>query len=141
MEEKHLIHICNKQTISGVTEEISLTTMGTYTEKNTSRYIIYQEYDQKTGQPMQTSTLKIASNHSITLMRNNIHRTNLVLEEGKRHLCQYGTQFGSVMLGVFTELVNINLDNHGGSLEARYTLDLDTNLVSENEILITVKEA
>ena len=31
-------------------------------------------------------------------MRNNTNRTNLILEEGKRHLCQYGTQFGSIML-------------------------------------------
>ena len=86
MEEKHLIHICNKQTISGVTEEICLTTTGTYTEKNGSRYIIYQEYDQESGRPTQASTLKISPDHSITLMRNSIHRTNLILEQGKRHL-------------------------------------------------------
>ena len=115
--------------------------MGTYAEKGGNRYIIYQEYDQETGQPMQTSTLKITPNHAITLMRNNANRTNLILEEGKRHLCQYGTQFGSMMLGVFTKLVKIDLNDQGGSLQANYTLDLDTNLASENEIIITVKEA
>ncbi len=141
MEEKHLIHICNKQTINGETDEICLTTMGTYVKKGDNRYIIYQEYDQETGQPTQSSTLKIMSNDSINLMRNRIYRTNLVLEAGKRHLCQYGTQFGSIMLGVFTQSVNIALDDHGGSLEAKYTLDIDTSLASENEILITVKEA
>ena len=132
MEENHLITICNRQTINGETEEICLTTMGN---------IIYQEYDQETGQPTQTSTLKITPNHAITLMRNNTNRTNLILEEGKRHLCQYGTQFGSMMLGVFTKLVEIDLNDQGGSLQANYTLDLDTNLASENEIIITVKEA
>ena len=131
MEENHLITICNRQTINGETEEICLTTMGTYAE----------EYDQETGQPTQTSTLKITPNHAITLMRNNTNRTNLILEEGKRHLCQYGTQFGSMMLGVFTKLVKIDLNDQGGSLQANYTLDLDTNLASENEIIITVKEA
>ena len=131
MEENHVITICNRQTINGETEEICLTTMGTYAEKGGNRYIIYQEYDQETGQPMQTSTL----------MRNNANRTNLILEEGKRHLCQYGTQFGSMMLGVFTKLVKIDLNDQGGSLQANYTLDLDTNLASENEIIITVKEA
>lgn len=38
--------------------------MGTYAEKGGNRYIIYQEYDQETGQPMQTSTLKITPNHA-----------------------------------------------------------------------------
>ena len=141
MEENHVITICNRQTINGETEEICLTTMGTYAEKGGNRYIIYQEYDQETGQPMQTSTLKITPNHAITLMRNNANRTNLILEEGKRHLCQYGTQFGSMMLGVFTKLVKIDLNDQGGSLQANYTLYLDTNLASENEIIITVKEA
>ncbi len=82
MEENHLITICNRQTINGETEEICLTTMGTYAEKGGNRYIIYQEYDQETGQPTQTSTLKITPNHAITLMRNNTNRTNLILEEG-----------------------------------------------------------
>lgn len=141
MEENHVITICNRQTINGETDEICLTTMGTYAEKSGNRYIIYQEYDQETGQPTQTSTLKITPNHAITLMRNNTNRTNLILEEGKRHLCQYGTQFGSIMLGVFTNLIKIDLNDQGGSLQANYTLDLDTNLASENEIIITVKEA
>ena len=46
-----------------------------------------------------------------------------------------------MMLGVFTKLVKIDLNDQGGSLQANYTLDLDTNLASENEIIITVKEA
>lgn len=49
MEENHVITICNRQTINGETEEICLTTMGTYAEKGGNRYIIYQEYDQETG--------------------------------------------------------------------------------------------
>lgn len=141
MEEKHIIHICNRQTIDGETEEICLTTMGTYAEKHGNRYIIYQEYDPDTGHPTQTSTLKITPNNAIALMRNHVSRTNLILEQGKRHLCQYGTQFGSIMLGVFTKSVEIDLNDQGGSLQATYTLDLDTNLASENEIIITVKEA
>ena len=136
-----MILICNKQTIDGETEEFSLTTMGTYAEKSGNRYIIYQEYDPETGHPTQTSTLKVSPEHAITLMRNNANRTNLILEEGKRHLCQYGTPFGSMMLGVFAKLVDIDLNDQGGSLQVKYTLDLDTNLASENEIIITVKEA
>ena len=42
MEENHVITICNRQTINGETEEICLTTMGTYAEKGGNRYIIYQ---------------------------------------------------------------------------------------------------
>ena len=140
MEEKHLIHICNKQTVDGITEAIELTTTGTYAQKDGNRYITYREYDQETGQPEQTSTLKITPQNAITLIRNTPSRTNLILEQGKRHLCQYGTMLGSATLGVYTNAVTVNLNDSGGSLQIRYTLDFDATLASENEISITVKE-
>ena len=34
-----------------------------------------------------------------------------------------------------------NLTDEGGKLEVRYTLDINSNLSSSNEILITIKEA
>ena len=42
---------------------------------------------------------------------------------------------------IYKASVKIDLNDQGGSLQANYTLDLDTNLASENEIIITVKEA
>ena len=60
MEENHVITICNRQTINGETEEICLTTMGTYAEKGGNRYIIYQEYDQETGQRLHLHLLLVS---------------------------------------------------------------------------------
>ncbi len=141
LEETHMITICNKQTIDGVSEEISLTTVGNYCERGGSRYILYREYDRDGEAPAQISTLKITPDGALTLMRNHTHRTHLVLEQGKRNVCQYGTPFGGMMLGVFADEVTVALNEKGGSVTAHYTLDLDNNLASENEMLITVKEA
>ena len=67
--------------------------------------------------------------------------TRLILEKGKRHLCQYDTGYGTLMVGVFTSSFDSTLDASGGSLQVRYTLDINSALSSNNEILITVKEA
>lgn len=67
--------------------------------------------------------------------------TRLVLENGKRHLCQYDTGYGNMMIGIFTSQLHSNLTDEGGKLEVRYTLDINSNLSSSNEILITIKEA
>ena len=136
MENNYLISITNKQCIEGKIEEISLTTTGSYTEKNGKRYIVYREYDQH-NQVSQTSTLKIAEN-TVSLIRHNSDRydTNLVLENGKRHLCQYGTPYGDITLGVFTTKLEDSLTDTGGDLMVEYLLDINTSLSSVNSIII-----
>jgi hypothetical protein len=46
-----------------------------------------------------------------------------------------------MMVGVFTSKVKSDLGDLGGKLEIYYTLDINSNLSSSNELLITVKEA
>lgn len=144
MEENYLIHITNRQKIDNQSEEITLTTKGTYVMRDGKRYIMYREFDQD-AQKGQTSTLKIdytCEPTVVSLIRHDPRngRTNLVLEQGKRHLCQYGTPYGSLTLGVFTSKIDDCLDDNGGKIEMEYTLDVNTNLSSINAITITVKE-
>ena len=53
-------------------------------------YIVYKEYDEDNPNRYQTSILKVEKNDKVTLMRGN-SSTRLILEKGKRHLCQYDT--------------------------------------------------
>ena len=77
----------------------------------------------------------------MTLIRGGGDNTRLILENGKRHLCQYDTGFGSMTVGVFTESLHSKLTDEGGSVDISYTLDVNSNLSSFNELHITVKEA
>ena len=144
MEQNYLINITNKQRIENQTEEITLTTKGSYTMRNGKRYIQYREYDQE-AKNGQTSTLKIdgtGETKIVSLIRHsNGSETNLILEQGKRHLCQYGTPYGNMTLGVFTSRIDDSLTDDGGKIEVEYTLDVNTNLSSVNAITITVKES
>jgi uncharacterized beta-barrel protein YwiB (DUF1934 family) len=144
MEEKYLIYITNQQRVDRQKDEITLTTKGTYVMRDGKRYIMYREFDQH-DEKGQSSTLKIDYNSGapvVSLIRHDPRsgRSNLVLEEGKRHLCQYGTPYGSLTLGVFTSKIDDRLDDHGGKLELEYTLDVNSNLSSINAITITIKE-
>ncbi len=44
-------------------------------------------------------------------------------------------------VGVFTESLHSKLTDEGGSVDISYTLDVNSNLSSFNELHITVKEA
>ncbi len=144
MNENCLLTITNRQVMDDDTDEINLTVRGISCTKAGKRYIIYREEDPQTHNE-QTTTLKIEhteGSDTVTLIRHDAlhgHNTNLILEKGKRHQCQYGTEFGYVTLGVFTSSLTDTVTDAGGSIRISYTLDVNTNLSIINEITITVK--
>lgn len=140
MQEDYMISIVGKQQIDGETGEIRIDTLGSYVKKGDHWYIAYKEYDEDDPNRYQTSILKVEKNDKMTLMRDN-SATRLILEKGKRHFCQYDTGYGQLMVGVFTSSFSSNLDERGGSLRVRYTLDINSSLSSNNEISVTIKEA
>ena len=64
----------------------------------------------------------------------------MILEEGKRYHSLYSVGFQNMTIGVFTDKVISKLDNHGGSLKVSYSLDINSDLTSQNQIFIEVKE-
>lgn len=138
MLENYLISITGHQEVDGEEGEISLTTFGSYTLKGDKKYIVYKEYQEEDAPPI-TSVLKVDP-HQVTLMHTG-DATRLILEKGKRHLCQYDTALGAFTVGVFTKTLDSSLSAGGGELNIEYTLDINSVLSSENRISVKVKEA
>lgn len=141
MQENYLISIKGRQKVDGEVGEVELTTLGSYVKRGGSRYIVYKEYPSEESSASRTSILKIDGSARLTLMRKGGDNTRLILENGKRHLCQYDTGYGNMMIGIFTSRLDSELNDTGGSLNVCYTLDINSTLSSMNELFITVKEA
>lgn len=141
MEENYLISIKGRQNVDGQVGEVELTTLGSYVKRGPYRFIVYKEYMSGNDTSQKTSILKIEGNSCLTLMRRGGDSTRLILENGKRHLCQYDTDYGNLMIGIFTSHLDTTLDDAGGKLDVSYTLDINSSLSSTNELSITVKEA
>lgn len=141
MLENYLISIVGKQRTDEETGEVALTTLGSYITKGNSHFIVYKEYDTERNNAATTSVLRVDGADTVTLMRGGAGHTRLILEKGKRHQCQYETGYGNLMVGIFTSNVHSRLHDRGGELEINYTLDINSDLSSTNEIFITVKEA
>lgn len=116
--------------------EVTLSTTGTYTQRGGKQFIAYKEYDEDDPRQAHTAVLKVEPG-KVTMIRQG-SSTRLILEEGKRHLCLYDTGFGSLTVGVFTSKLNVALGHEGGSMDIRYTLDIDSNLSSQNELTVKV---
>lgn len=139
LRDDYNINIIGRQDYAGFEEasgEITLNTTGAYTRRGSARFIAYKEYDADDPKVSTTSVLKVEPD-KVTMMRSG-SATRLILERGRRHLCLYDTGYSQLMVGVFTSDLTSSLGDQGGRLDIKYTLDIDSNLSSSNEIKVEV---
>ena len=140
MKDNFLITVTGTQIVDGDKETIKLTTAGEFTYKDGTYYIRYKEYDNENPAICFDNTVEVQGNDVVTVIRGGAGNSRLTLERGRRHQCHYNTMFGDLMVGVFANIIENNLTENGGTLQASYTLDFNAGLVSKNEIHIKVTE-
>ncbi len=143
MEEKqkdnYMISIIGEQKIDGQTDKIEVLTAGNYLVKKDHFYIGYKEYDEENPSIVFNNLIKVEKN-KVTINRKGPMGSQLLLEKDRRHQCIYQTVAGDLSIGIFTKTLNSTLGKNGGTLEVSYTLDFNTDLMSENTFKIKVEE-
>ncbi len=120
--------------------ETLLDTEITYTiEEDNERVIRYIETGME-GMGKCEMQLRISPENRIMIMRSGAYQTNLVVQEGKKHFCHYETPFGTFAVGVWAKFVENALTDDGGKLRMRYTVDANSTLLSDNEIILEIKQ-
>lgn len=137
MKENYLIKIIGTQIIDGESDSIEVLTLGSYELRNGKRYIIYKEYIEGVSEP-KTTIVKFESESLVSIINPSSNQSRLSLETNKRHLCHYATPVGDLLVGVSTESIQSTLDDNGGTLEVKYTLDFNSNIASVNKFFIEV---
>ncbi len=116
-----------------------LFTKGKMYKKNNHTYLTYKETE-TTGYEGCTTTLKIEEQGRVTMMRSGSASSHLVLQPGTRNVGRY-TIYGNPMeIGVFAENLQWQLTDDSASLHMSYTLDMNSVLMSENELFIDVSQ-
>ena len=138
-KEKYMISIVGEQTLDGETDRIEVLTAGNYLVKKDHFYIGYKEYDDEDPSIVFNNLIKVEKD-KVTINRKGPMGSQLLLERDRRHQCIYQTVAGDLIIGVFTKTLKSTLGKNGGTLEVSYTLDFNTDLVSENRFTIKVEE-
>lgn len=138
-KENYLISILGEQTLDGESDKVEVLTTGNYILRNGHSFIGYKEYDKDSPNEYYDNLIKVEEN-MVTITRKGPMRSQLMLEKGRRHQCLYQTIAGDLMIGVFTKTLKNELDENGGRLEVCYTLDFNTDFVSENRFVINIEK-
>lgn len=132
-----IITVSDKQIIDGEAEKYEITVVGKCFGTPSNFTIEYTEYN---GEMNGCDTkIVITGGTNVSVVRKGAYNSEMIFEHEKRHSCHYATPFGSFTLGVYTRLVDFDLNEDETSLLLEYTIDYNTGLASENFMKITVK--
>lgn len=120
-------------------DDVRLVTAGTLTEQAGTIDLRYQE-SELTGMEGTTTVFQIQGPR-VTLMRTGKVCSQMVFEQGRRHLSLYSTPYGNLQIGVSTSRLRSDLDARGGRLEIDYAIEIDHALAGRNAFRISVREA
>ena len=137
--EKIMINIDGTQNFgNGEANNVELTTEGELSVSADSYTLKYKE-SELTGMEGTTTEITVENNGIVNLVRSGTVNSNLVFEEGKRHLSSSETDDGAFSIGVFASYVDTVLERNYGEISITYAMDVDDKPIGENEIRVRFK--
>lgn len=119
-------------------ETLELVTEGKYSKKGTVYFVSYKE-SEVTGMEGTTTTLKV-EDKVVTLIRTGEVNSQMVFEQGEKHMSHYDTNYGSFTIGVFANKVNVEMNDKGGEISVGYNIDIDNVERSASNFFMSIRE-
>jgi len=140
MEKDVLISIKGLQRYEGAPPDlVELVTKGRLERTGRGYTLSYQE-SELTGLEGTLTTFQVEG-EQVTLLRVGEFNSQMVFQEGRRHLSMYNTPYGAMAIGVNTRHLSAELNDQGGDIEIDYAIEVDHAVTGRNIFQINVKEA
>lgn len=136
---KALITIIGHQKFDGDKDQVEMKTVGTV-EYDDDNYIIrYNEELENSTAPLRAK-LNIAKDESkVEMIKSGAYSSCLIIEKSKRHLCNYGTEYGDMLMGIFGREVENDFNENEGTFKFSYDIDINGAISSQNDVIIKFK--
>lgn len=126
----------------GSPDVIELITTGTLKPAklgNASGWEISYADSEATGFEGSVTTVTCFGEQLASMRRSGTTDSHLVIEAGRRHHCHYSTEYGDMLLGISTSRIINRMNEEGGEVYFKYTIDINSAFISENEVYLSVK--
>ena len=136
---KALITIIGHQKFDDDKDQVEMKTVGTV-EYDDDNYIIrYNEELENSTAPLRAK-LNIAKYESkVEMIKSGAYSSCLIIEKSKRHLCNYGTEYGDMLMGIFGREVENDFNENEGTFKFSYDIDINGAISSQNDVIIKFK--
>ena len=139
MEKDVIISIRGTQDYSGTDPDtMELVTEGKLAVQDGALCLSYEE-SELTGREGTTTVFQVEP-EKVTLLRLGSVQSEMVFEEGRRHMSLYSTPYGNMEIGVRARRLNSTLELTGGRLEIDYDIEINHMLAGQSLFRIDVRE-
>ena len=121
------------------TNDVELFTEGQF-EKNGDKYILVYKESEMTGFEGTTTTVEI-ENERVCIIRAGGVSNQMLFLKGKKTTSYYNTQFGSLVIGVMADKMDVNVNDDGGVIDITYIIDINEEFIGQNNVHIDIKKA
>ena len=121
-------------------ETIELVTEGRLEADGEAGYTLSYQESEVTGLEGTLTTFQIEKDR-ITLLRLGEFNSQMVFEQGRRHLSMYNTPYGALSVGVNTREMEAHMGERGGEIRIAYDVEIDHAVTGMNTFEIHVREA
>ena len=140
MEKDVIISIQGLQHYAGMdSDNIELVTEGKLEDAEGALRLSYQE-SELTGMEGTTTVFHVEPER-VTLLRMGNVSSEMVFEEGRRHMSLYSTPYGSMEVGILARKLRSTLDQNGGKLEINYDIEINHTLAGQSLFRLDVRES
>lgn len=136
--KKALIHVIGMQVIPDVEDDTIEDIMPGACQKIGDYYYIKYEEMQE-GFTEKTDVLVKVKNGYLEMTKKGLIDVNMMIEEEKVHHADYLTPFGNMLFTIHGKEVAVTEDEDGVYIGAKYSMDVNQQYLSENNISIHVK--
>lgn len=128
MTKDVLVRVRGTQILDDTHDSVEVITGGSYYLKDGKHYILYDEsvegVDEATG-----NTVK-ASERTVEVLKRGPVTARMVFEKGKKHLANYVTPVGLIVLGITTTELAVAAEEEEVRVHLEYALEMNGEFVS-----------
>ncbi len=139
MKKDVLIVLRSIQSVDNEQNETELITPAVFTPLKDGGFSIAYNETEATGFEGSKTVLSCYGNKRASICRSGSVSSNLIIDKDKKQHCLYGTPYGDLMVGIYTHSIINELNEDGGNLYMKYTVDINSSYVSDNEIFVRVQ--
>lgn len=137
--EKVLIEVVGTQNIDNEFDKTELKTIGTFEELE-EKYILKYKEEQGEGEaPVDVSVVVFKDESVVEMTRDGAVSSRLVIERSRRNLCNYGTAYGDILMGISGYSIEHSPNENGGKFTFGYDIDINGALASKNRVKLSYK--
>lgn len=133
---KALITIIGHQKFDDDKDQVEMKTVGTFEHDDNNYIIRYNEELENSTAPLRAK-LNIAKDESkVEMIKSGAYSSCLIIEKSKRHLCNYGTEYGDMLMGIFGREIETEFNETEGTFKFSYDIDINGAISSQNDVII-----